>query len=128
MSGDGKTRLVAQGLGLFSLALGTAELVAPGEVARLAGARDTAKNRTMLRWVGGAREFGVGLGILSGWRTPMWLWARVAGDAYDLAGLGTALAGARSSRARRMGGVSTAAVVGVTAADVVTALRSTRSR
>lgn len=123
-----KTRLLSQGLGWFSLGLGTAELVAPGEIGRLVGARQTWKNRTLLRWAGGAREFGIGLGIVSGWKAGAWLWARVAGDAYDLAGLGAVLAGARSSRARAAAALSTAAVLGVTAADIVAALQASRRK
>lgn len=124
MQDDVKTRRLVNGLGLFSLGLGSAQLVAPGAMNRLIGADDNARNRAVHRWVGGAREFAVGIGIESG-RTPaMWLWSRVVGDMLDLGVLGGLLVGrSRRVSARRRAGISTVAVAGVAVADLLAALQ-----
>lgn len=123
---EGTQRLVTA-LGIFSLALGTVQLIAPDAMNQLIGANDGRRNRAVQRWVGGAREFGVGLAIESGRRPATWLWSRVAGDALDLGVLGTLLARpGRRPPARGRTGLCTAAVAGVTAADLVAALRLTR--
>jgi Alcohol dehydrogenase GroES-like domain len=80
---DSMSQLV-DGLGLFSLGLGTAQLLAPGVVNRLVGADDHAMSRAVMRWLGGAREFAAGVGIESRRRGDLWLWARVVGDMLDL--------------------------------------------
>jgi uncharacterized membrane protein len=122
-----RTRRLVDGLGLFSLGLGTVQLVAPGVMNRLIGANDDAKSRAVQRWLGGAREFAAGAGIQARRRTPAWLWTRVAGDVLDLSMLG-ALVGSpgRGHQARRRAAMATAAVVGVTVADVVAARRLSR--
>ncbi|MGH3996540.1 MAG: hypothetical protein ACRDTJ_03665, partial [Pseudonocardiaceae bacterium] len=123
-----RTRLLVNGLGLLSLGLGTAQLVAPGAINRLIGADDHAKTRAVQRWLGGAREFAAGTGIESGRKPAMWLWARVAGDVFDLGMLGVVLGSpGRRPNARRRAGIAMAAVAGVTAADVVAALSLSRS-
>jgi uncharacterized membrane protein len=109
-----------QGLGWFSIALGTAAVAAPRLVCMLAGVRSP----TIMRLVG-ARELTAGIGILTQRNRAPWLWSRVVGDTFDLAGLLVALA-RRSSRGRAA--VAIAAVAGVTALDVVAALRITGSR
>ncbi|HEX3598283.1 MAG TPA: SRPBCC family protein [Polyangiaceae bacterium] len=114
----------ATGLGWFSISLGLAELVAPRSIARLIGARDTDQNRLVLRGFG-AREIAAGLGILSGRRTAGWIWARLAGDALDLAALGRVTTRARRDRPRAA--AITAAVAGVTAMDLLTAVQLTRN-
>lgn len=120
------TRQLVNALGIFSLALGSVQLTAPDAVNRFIGADDNRQNRAVQRWVGGAREFAVGLGIESGRRPAMWLWSRVVGDMLDLGVLGTLLARpGRRPPVRGRTGISTAAVAGVTAADVVAALRLT---
>lgn len=121
------TRRLVDGLGVFSLGLGTAQLVAPGAINRLIGANDDAKSRAVQRWLGGAREFALGTGIESRRKPAVWLWSRVAGDVVDLGMLG-ALAGSPGRRPaeRRRAAIATAAVVGVTVADVVAALRLSR--
>lgn len=125
-SSDGTRRLV-DGLGWFSLGLGSAQLVAPGVMNRLVGADDDAVSRAVQRWLGGAREVAAGVGIEL-WRRPVrWLWARVAGDVLDLTMLGAVLGSPRRGRGgRRRAVVATAAVVGVTVADVVAAVRLSR--
>jgi hypothetical protein len=96
-------------------------MVAPGLVNRLIGVEDDWKSRAWQRIVG-ARELGAAAGILPTRRPPAaWLWARVAGDAKDLALLGYALANKSEHPGRTI--AATASVAGVTAADVFTALR-----
>lgn len=124
---DGMRQLV-EGLGLFSLGLGTAQLLAPGAMNRLIGVDDDAKSRAVMRWLGGAREVAAGVGIESRYRPDLWLWARVAGDMLDLSMLGAVLASPRRDLAgRSRAAVATAAVVGVTVADVVAAVRVRRN-
>ena len=120
------TRQLQDGLGLFSLGLGTAQLAAPGPMTRLIGARDTKRNRMLHRWGGGAREFGVGTGIMSHTMPAVWMWSRVAGDMVDLSVLGAIMANPRRPNSRRNAAISTAAVAGVTAADIVTGVRLIR--
>lgn len=104
-----------RGLGYFSIALGAAELIAPGFVARLIGVNESPK---MLRSCG-ARELAAGAGILSGRNTTQWLWSRVAGDVVDLSSLGLAM---RKSRRPLLTAAALAAVADVTFLDVKTAL------
>ena len=109
---------VATALGWFSIALGTAQLVAPGGVARLVGARDDARTRTVMRGLG-LRELTAGLGILASGAGSEgragWVWSRVAGDTMDLALLGNVARGDDAERGRTLG--ATMAVLGVTALD-----------
>jgi uncharacterized membrane protein len=112
--GDGET--LASGLGWFSLALGIAQIAAPGGIARLIGVRSTTRSRALMRAIG-VREVAAGVGILSQTRTSDWAWARVAGDVMDLTLLGSAMTakGARRGRAA----AASAAVLGVAALDVL---------
>ena len=107
-------------LGLFSVGLGVAELVAPGSVARLIGVRDTPNNRTTLQAMG-ARELLSGIGILSQRRPSGWMWSRVAGDALDLSLLGAAMNDEATERSRTV--AAAAAVAGVTALDIFSAMQ-----
>ena len=102
-------------LGWFSIALGLAEVAAPSQVAALIGVRDDDKTRNVLRAYG-LRELTAGVGILTEKRPAGWLWARVGGDVLDLISLSSARS---TDKARSV--VSTAAVLGVTALDVVCA-------
>src|SRR5688572_33109875 len=68
----------AKGLGWFSVALGSLEIVAPHAVASSAGARIRPRTSTTMRLLG-LRELASGLGILSERRTAAWLWAREIG-------------------------------------------------
>ena len=113
---------IANGLGWFSIGLGLTELVAPGKVAELIGVRDKNGSRALLR-IYGVREIAAGIGILSRSRPAGWMWSRVAGDVVDLTSLGTAMASRRANRTRL--GTATAAVLGVTALDVLCARQLT---
>jgi hypothetical protein len=94
MSLDG----MAKGLGLFSIGLGLAELLAPRAMARATGMR----GRETLLQAYGLREIATGIGLLASADPRPWLWGRVAGDALDMATLATRAAdggnGARHAR------------------------------
>jgi len=107
---------LANALGWFSIGLGVAEVVAPSKVARLIGASDEDRTRNVLRTYG-LREIAAGVGILSRPRPAGWLWGRVAGDMLDLAALGSAMKSGDSNRTRLA--TATAAVVGITALDLI---------
>jgi uncharacterized membrane protein len=111
---------LARALGWFSVALGAAEFVAPAAMARLIGAASDARTVAVVRAMG-AREVGHGIAILThpGSATPVW--SRVAGDAADLAFLGSAYSSVYADRRRLM--AATAAVAGVAALDVICAQR-----
>jgi hypothetical protein len=111
---------LAVGLGWFSIALGFAELAAPHSVARFIGVMPTDRTITTLRSYG-AREVGAGLAILAQPDRSAWLWSRVAGDALDLATLGNAIGKPTTDRGRAS--LATAAVLGVTALDVLCAMQ-----
>lgn len=112
------------GLGWFSLALGLAELAISSTMSRLIGARNDARSRATLAAFG-AREMANGLALLTGKRSAIWLWARVAGDVADLAFLATASRARRADRQRLL--AAGTLVAGVTAVDGLTALQMTRS-
>jgi hypothetical protein len=110
----------ARYLGYFSIGLGAAQLLAPRGVASLVGVRGTSGTCALLRALG-AREVLSGIGILRARRPRGWLWARVAGDAMDLALLGSAMRARRVDRTRL--GAATAAVAGVAIVDALAARR-----
>jgi hypothetical protein len=99
------------GLGLFSLALGAAEVAAPGRLARALGLDDKGPARSLIRAFG-VREIVSGLMLVRGPALSFNAWSRVVGDTMDTAAL---LAALRSSR--RPGAVLGAlALVGACAA------------
>jgi hypothetical protein len=99
----GRTQAVACGLGVFSIALGAAEVLFPRAIARAADARVSPGFVRLC----GVREIITGIGILVAWNRAPWVWTRVAGDALDIAGT------------RRPAAI--AALAGVTALDIATA-------
>lgn len=117
---------LTDGLGAFSIGLGTTQFAAPGELNRLIGARDTVRSRAVQRWLGGAREVAAGVGLETRRKPNAWLWTRVAGDALDLSMLGAVLTRARRDDKRRAA-IATAAVAGVTVADIVAAVLTSRN-
>lgn len=118
--------LVVRGLGVFSLVLGSVQLVRPGHLARWIGLDDDDGTRAVLRVVGG-RELSVVPGLLAGSAPTGWLWARVGGDAMDLALLGRALLGKGGGNGRRRAVAATAAVAGVTVVDLLATRRTKRA-
>jgi uncharacterized membrane protein len=122
----GPERAMASALGAFSMALGAPQVAMPGRFAELIGVRPDARARAWTKAVG-VREIVVGTGLLSRWRPAGWLWARVAGDAMDLALLGAALgARAKGKRSGRLAG-AIGAVAGVGMLDAFAAARASRA-
>jgi uncharacterized membrane protein len=115
MFGNLAPEQVADGLGWFSIALGLGELLAPGTMSGIVGAKN--RHGVLMRFLG-VREIAAGLMILSGDRTRG-CWSRVVGDLMDLALLGGDLAAPGTDKGRAIG--STAAVAGVTVLDALTA-------
>lgn len=111
---------LARGLGWFGLALGVAQVAAPGLLAKAIGVAPGPRARAAIRLVG-AREIATSLGVLVRPRSSRFLWARVAGHAIDLALLGAA-ARWRSRTGRSVG--AALVVAGVAALDVWAARRA----
>ncbi len=133
-------RQIATGLGWLGIGLGLLELAGPRTLSRLAGI-ERPRSRWASRLLGrssssraialtvrglGVRELVSGVGLLTQPRPAAWLWSRVAGDLLDLSLLGLALSSRRGNRLRLSG--ATAAVLGITALDVLCSLEFTRVR
>ena len=112
----------ARALGVFSLALGAAQLIAPARIARLTGLR-THRGRLQLVRALGARESLSGVVLLSGAAPAAGSWARALGDALDLAIVGAAWRG-RSPHRRRL--AWTAAAIGSVAVLDLMSARAAR--
>jgi uncharacterized membrane protein len=108
----------ARFLGYFSIALGVAQLTLSGKLATLVGLKDTRRSRAAMKAVG-LREVASGIGLLARDDSSSYVWSRVAGDAVDLALLGTALGAKPASRARLL--ATTTAVAGVAVLDALSA-------
>ena len=121
---DRQSERLARALGWFSIGLGLAEVVAPHSVARLVGLEEDDSNHRLVRGMG-MREIASGIGILSQSKPSPWVWSRVAGDALDLALLGSALRSDKAQKGRIV--AATAAVLGVTALDVYVGTRLHRN-
>jgi hypothetical protein len=107
------TNMLAQGLGWFSLGLGTAELFAPQAVGRFLGMRDS----TTLMQSYGLREIAAGVGLLTARNAKPWMVSRVGGDVIDIATLVANFG--KGNRKNANVAFALAAVLGVTVADVV---------
>jgi hypothetical protein len=83
---------------------------------------DLGRHPTLLRSLG-LRELASGIGILSQNNPGPWVWSRVAGDVMDLALLAAA---ARRNRRPAWLGFATTMVLGITALDILTAVRLSR--
>jgi uncharacterized membrane protein len=116
-----RTEQLALGLGWFSIGLGLAEILAPRALARAIGVPDASPS--VLRAFG-AREIGAGLAILNEPDRPAWMWSRVGGDAVDLSYLASAI---NDENDNTRIGIALAAVMGVTALDVLCATQLNRS-
>jgi hypothetical protein len=116
MQATERTETLSKALGWFSIGLGVTELVAPRVIGRVIGAPDDRKAQMLTRAYG-LREIAAGVGILRQPREARWMWSRVAGDAMDLATLGRVITTSRSGRGRAV--AATAAVLGVTALDIL---------
>lgn len=112
--------MAAQLLGGLSIALGLGEVLLPRDCAALAGIH----NRPTIVRVLGVRELLVGAGLLRSDHPAPWLWARVAGDLFDIAvvrGLGR-----RGERARGWNRVALGTLLAVTVADIAAACAASR--
>jgi hypothetical protein len=105
---------VSKGLGLFSIALGAAEVLAARRIAR--GLSMTGSER-MIRGFG-VREVTAGAGLLMAPAHSTRMWNRVAGDVMDLGALG--LAARRAPKKKAVIG-ALAFVAGATLLDWVVA-------
>ncbi len=113
-----KTKKVARALGWFSIALGSAEALMPQKIASALG---MPRHAGLVRAFG-LREIGTGIGLLSQPVKAPWLWARVAGDALDVAVLYAAFRSAPEKRPQVKAAL--ASVLGVTVIDAVTGARA----
>jgi hypothetical protein len=104
----------ARGLGLFSIGLGLAQLIAPRAIGRSAGTQSPALMRLC-----GLREVTAGVGLLSAREPGPWMASRVAGDAFDLAALAAAMRRSRGVRWSALGVLGV--VAAVTLLDMATA-------
>lgn len=119
LRGEGPAGQAEQGLSyflsLFSLGLGAAQVAAPAELARLIGAPDSEKARSLMRLVG-ARELISGFGLLAQPDNPAWKWLRAGGDIMDIALLSAAMSSPDADKGRLTAAL--AAVLGITALDI----------
>ena len=102
---------VARGLGWFSIGLGIAEVVAGRRIGRALGMED----KSWLLRAFGVREIAAGVVILAMDRPRAGVWARVAGDALDLAALGSGFTEDNPEKANLAAAFAT--VAGITALD-----------
>jgi uncharacterized membrane protein len=114
---------LAQGLGVASVGLGIPPLVSPGWFDKALGIDDKPRHRAAATVVG-VRELLAAAGLL-GLASPAFLWARVGGDAMDLALLGRSIKN-HDGKGMWRTVAATAAVVGITGVDAYAA--ATRSR
>jgi hypothetical protein len=103
---------VARSLGWFSLGLGVTEVVAARELGRALGIEE----QVWLLRAFGVREIAAGVMVLRQDNPRVGMWARVLGDAMDLAALGSALADPDNPRRGNVA-AAVATVAGITALD-----------
>jgi uncharacterized membrane protein len=109
---------LADFLGMFSIGLGLAQVIAPETMSKVCGVSDAEGNRSVMRALG-AREISHGLAILSRQQPEKAVWSRGAGEALDLALVGKVMANPENNRGRTL--FATANVLAVTALDVMCA-------
>lgn len=114
---------LARGLGWFSLALGAAEIVAPGRIAKALGLEG---KETLLRAYGG-REIAAGIGALSV-ESELGVWSRVPGDLLDLGTLAFGISGNDDEQQRRNAKIAIGAVAGIMLLDILVAATLSRQR
>jgi hypothetical protein len=102
---------VARGLGWFSIGLGLTELLAGKELGRALGMEDQA----MVFRAFGVREIAAGVVVLAQENPRAGMWARVAGDALDLAALSSGFTEDNPKKGNLAAAV--AVVVGITWLD-----------
>jgi hypothetical protein len=107
-------------LGQNAIGLGLWGLLAPKGVNRFLGLQCTPQTTQVLF---GAREMATGMALFSDPTRSSALWARVAGDAFDVAVLSTLTH--RDNRKHRNARLAMGVVLAVTALDLVAAIRMT---
>lgn len=122
---DESVQRLTRALGWFSLGVGLAALAAPHRIAHVVGLTHDAGNLAMLRAVG-LREIASGVGILTQSNPSSWLWARVGGDAMDLAMLTRAMGNENADRGKVA--TATVAVLGVTAIDALASMQMSQDQ
>ena len=113
---------MARGLGWFSIGLGLVEAVAGRRVGRALGLEDQA----LVFRAFGAREIATGVAILTMEQPKTAVWARVAGDALDLAALGSGMRPDNPKKGNLAAAI--AVVAGLTWLDVWCAKRLSSGR
>lgn len=113
---------VARGMGWFSIGLGLVEAVAGRGLGRALGMEDQALTFRAF----GAREIATGVAILTMEQPRAGMWARVAGDALDLAALGSGMTADNPRKGNLAAAL--AVVAGVTWIDVWCARRLSSGR
>ncbi|HEX6967268.1 MAG TPA: SRPBCC family protein [Micromonosporaceae bacterium] len=111
----------ARGLGWLSAGLGLPLVAVPGHTLRLLGLDDSAAARALARFVG-VRELSQAVGLVRGRHPAGWMWSRAIGDALDLAAIGYL-----GGRAERRSPAAVALALGLTATDLLAAVRVTRA-
>jgi hypothetical protein len=106
----------ARAFGWFSIGLGLIEMLAPKAVTRPLGMESNAMDATVRMF--GVREIGAGVLTLST-EKKVGLWARILGDALDIAVLSKGLE--RTNPMQRNVKFAFVTVLGITALDVATA-------
>jgi len=119
-NGD-RVKLLARGLGWFSIGLGLTEILAPDKLSEWIGVEE---HPTLMRFLG-IREAISGIAILTQDHPTESVWSRVAGDGMDLSLLGAAMASPSTDKSKALAAV--AAVAGVTALDTYASIRLTQS-
>lgn len=109
-------------LGWVSLGIGLTELTFPKDLCRALG---VSRHHSALVRTLGIREIANGLGLLLQPHRREWVWARVVGDAIDLALLAVTFRLPRANKGWL--GTMTAAVAGVTLVDMSAAAGNWRS-
>jgi uncharacterized membrane protein len=118
-----KSEILAKALGVVSLGLGSAQILAPGALNGLIGVRNGPASQRTMRAVG-VRELAAAAGLLTQSKPSLWLWARVAGDVMDLALIAAAMSDPHNNRQRLTATMSS--VAGVTAADFAAARQASQ--
>ena len=108
-----QARTWSRGLGWFSIGLGVMQLLGAKPLSRAVGLRGDV---TLMRAYG-LREIVTGIGLLRAQDPTPFVWARVAGDALDIATLAPGL----HTQHRRGAATALAAVAGVTLVDLACA-------
>ncbi len=122
-------RRLSRPLGALSLALGAVQLLLPR---RFSNAIGVDRSPSLLVRAIGLREIGAGVGLLGGRRPVPVLWSRVFGDVMDLVIVafswrpGGRLSSDGPNRGRLA--ATTAALFGITAADVASAAAASRTK